>query len=216
MKYTLITAAALGAATLGLAACGGNTTAPPRNLGTPTGGLATPFPTNPPAITAAYTQIELWGRPAVKEAFENFNDHKTTNAVEPYVGSPADPLQGEIKSFEDTVRPPSTSANTDYGTTLQAILYPDEMQVNLADTTDKASYLGIETKGATGGLFGGRDLSDDVVDISLGAAFGNTLSKIGVLADDGEENTCISSDNLPSPRASQTKTSTFPYLAGPH
>ncbi len=37
------------------------------------------------------------GRPAVKEVFENFNDHKTTNAVEPYAGSPADPLQSEIK-----------------------------------------------------------------------------------------------------------------------
>jgi hypothetical protein len=28
-----------------------------------------------------------------------------------------------------------------------------------------ASYLGVETNGATGGLFGGRALTDDVVDI---------------------------------------------------
>ncbi len=211
MKNTPFILVALGALGLGLAACNsGSPSAPPFRSGNP---LATPLPTNPTAPTASYIQIELLSRPAVKEALENFNDHKTTNAVEPYAGSPADPLFAEIKSTEDTVRPPK--GGTDYGATLQTILYPNEIAVNLADMADNASYLGVETGGATGGKFGGRDPNDDVIDIDLGALFGNTLSKLGVLADDGQENNCISAQNV-AQNPTQMKTGTFPYLAGPH
>jgi hypothetical protein len=211
MKNTPLTLIALGVVAFGLAACnGGTATAPRLNTGN---ALATPLPTNPTAPTASYIQIELLSRPAVKEALENFNDHKTTNAVEPYAGAPADPLFAEIKSTEDTIRPPK--GGTDYGATLQTILYPNEIAVNLADTTDPASYLGVETGGATGGKFGGRDPNDDVIDIDLGALFGNTLSKLGVLADDGQENGCISAENV-TQNPTQMKTATFPYLAGPH
>ncbi len=211
MKNTLFVLTALGAISLGLAGCNGASTSAPRfNTGS---AFATPQPGNPPTSTASYVQIELLSRPAVKEALENFNDHKTTNAVEPYAGAPADPLFAEIKSTEDTVRPPK--GGTDYGATLQTILYPNEIAVNLADTADNASYLGVETGGATGGKFGGRDPNDDVIDIDLGALFGNTLSKLGVLADDGQENNCISVENV-AQNPTQMKTVSFPYLAGPH
>lgn len=212
MNRTLATLAALGASTLALAACNGSSTnVPPFSGGS---AFATPLPTNPTTPSGAYVQIELLSRPAVKEALENFNDHKTTNAVEPYAGAPADPLFGEIKSTEDTLRPPNASVGTDYGAALQSVLYPNEMTVNLASASN-ASYLGVETGGATGGTFGGRDLSDDVIDISLGALFGNTLAKLGVQKDDGEENACISQQNTPQ-RASQAKVAAFPYLAPPH
>jgi uncharacterized protein DUF4331 len=102
----------------------------------------------------------------------------------------------------------------DYGAALQSILYPNEMAVNLA-STDKASYLGVETGGATGGTFGGRDISDDVINIDLGAAFGNTLSALKVQPDDGQENNCISKQNV-AQAASQSKTGSFPYFAPPH
>src|ERR1700684_3366335 len=100
MKNSVIGLVALGALSLGLAACNGNSSVNLTGRGTGTGAsaLATPLPTNPPASTAAYVQVELLARPAVKEVFENFNDHKTTNAVEPYVGSPAAPLQAGIKA----------------------------------------------------------------------------------------------------------------------
>jgi hypothetical protein len=212
MKTSVLGLAAIGVLGLSMVACNsGGSSAPRFNTGS--NGLSTPLPANPPTSTASYIQIELLARPAVKEVFENFNDHKTTNAVEPYVGSPADPLQAEIKSTEDTVRPPK--AGLDYGATLATILYPNELTVNLADTTDPASYLGVETGGATGGKFGGRDLSDDVVDISLGALFGNTLSALGVIGDDGEENACLSNDHV-AQNPSQAKFSGFPYAAAPH
>jgi hypothetical protein len=209
-KYVFGLAAA-GTLAIGLLGCNSSRSLPaaPGN----NGGLATPLPTNPPTSTASFVQIELLARPAVKEVFENFNDHKTTNAVEPYVGSPADPLQAEIKSFEDTVRPPK--AALDYGATLATILYPNEIAADLSNTTDRASYLGVETGGATGGKFGGRDLSDDVVGISLGALFGNTLSSLGVIADDGEENACLAAEHV-AQNPTQAKTATFPYAAVPH
>jgi hypothetical protein len=200
------------ASALGLGGCnGGSTSVPPFTSGST---YATPQPANPTTPTASYVQIELLARPAVKEALENFNDHKTTNAVEPYAGAPADPLYAEIKSTEDTLRPPNAALGTDYGAAAQSILYPNEIAVNLGSTTN-ASYLGVETGGATGGTFGGRDLGDDVINISLGALFGNTLAKLNVQKDDGEENNCISQQNT-SQRASQAKIATFPYLSPPH
>lgn len=212
MKNSIIGLAALGALVLGLAACNGGSATSVPVLGS--SGFATPLPTNPTTSTGSYVQIELLSRPAVKEALENFNDHKLTNKVEPYAGSPADPLYAEIKAIENTVRPPNASLGTDYGAALQTILYPNEIAVNLA-SADKASYLGVETGGVTGGTFGGRDISDNVIDISLGALFGNTLSALKVQKDDGEENACISQQNTPQ-RASQAKIASFPYLAPAH
>ena len=210
MTNRLFALAAVGALSLAFSACSSKASM----VGpAPATGLPTPQPTNPTTPTGTYTQIELLARPAIKEVFENFNDHKTTNAVEPYAGTPADPLPAEIKGTEDTLRPATVA--TDYGAGLQGLLYPNEYAVNLSDTSGKAAYLGVETGGATGSKFGGRDPNDDVVNISLGALFGNTLSALGVLADDGEENNCISKENVVQD-PSQMKTTTFPYLASPH
>lgn len=165
-----------------------------------------------PPATTTYTQIELLSRPAVKEVFETFATHATSNAAEPY----ADPtIQTNIQAFTDAVRPPNAAKGTDYGKVLASVLYPNVLQVDLSDTTDAATYLGIETGGVTGGKFGGRDPSNDVIDISLGALFGNVLTLVGV-PDDGEENNCLSTQNITKPNPTQAATSTFPYLATPH
>ena len=55
-----------------------------------------------------------------------------------------------------------------------------------------ATYLGVETK-----------------DLSLGAIYGSTLSKVGLTQDDHAETECLKSDNIvPSAHA----LSDFPYL----
>ena len=188
---------AVGALGLSLAACGSN------NVNT------TPVT---PAQTG-YTQIEVLSRPAVKELFEKFVDHQTTNAVEPY----NDPtLQGEIQSFTDALRAPNATVGSDYGKALAGILYPNEMTADLSQS-GVASYLGVETGGATGGKFGGRALTDDVIDISLGAVFGGTLAALKVQPEDndGEENNCLTKDNV-TQRTTQVPTATFPYMAVPH
>ena len=199
--------ATVGALGLSLAACSSNnngptlTPGPPNNVVQPTG----PF-----------TQIERLSRPAVKEVFETFVQHQQSNAVEPY----NDPVvQGAIKSTEDALRPPT--ANTDYGAALQGVLYPDEYAVDLTQT--KGGYLGVETKGALGqGTFGGRNINDDVIGVSLLALFGNGLSTLGLQPDDNQENPCIASQGgKPLAPAlnidpTQASTTTFPYLNTPH
>jgi len=151
----------------------------------------------------AYKQIELLSRPAVKEAFEMFEDHNKTNRSEPY----NDPvLQGEIESFAAMFRDQTTAQ------TLQAVLYPNVMKVDLSQNTTTASYLGYETGGATGSKFGGRALNDDIIDISLGAIFGNTLSALGLIPDDHKEVPCLTTDNV---AYDKSNTKTFPYVQAP-
>ncbi len=200
MIKQFINLAIVGGFGIALAGCGGSgnpvfSPGPPAPGGGGGGGNAT------------YTQIERLSRPAVKEVFETFVQHQTTNAVEPY-NSNGDPLFGSIKATEDTLRPPTATA--DYGAALQTVLYPDVLQVNLDGTT--AGYLGVETKTAAAN-FGGRNPNDDVIATSLGAIFGNTLPKLGLVPEDGQENNCLLTENVAPTVAS---TGTFPYLAGPH
>ena len=153
--------------------------------------------------TVAYKQIELLSRPAVKEAFEMFEDHNKTNRSEPY----DDPvLKGQIKSFSLMYR------SKTWADTLQSILYPNVMKADLSQNTTQAAYLGYETGGATGSKFGGRGLDDDVIDISLGAIFGNTLSALGLIPDDKKEIPCLALDNVGYDKHNTDK---FPYIQAP-
>jgi hypothetical protein len=202
MTKSIATATSVAALALGLGGCGGGTV------------HLSPQPVVSGSPTSQYVQIERLSRPAVKEVFEPFQDHQISNAAEPY----NDPtISADIKATEDAVRPPT--ATTDYGTVLQSILYPDEYAVNVngtsvpINTAGSGNFLGFETtKGAD---FGGRSPSDDVIALELSALFGNTLSTLGLVADDGEENNCISKQNVVI-AASQQPNSTFPYFAAPH
>ena len=204
MKYS-IQILAIGALGLGLAACGGNNN---------NGAVSTPATSTPVTLGTKFVQIELLARPAVKELFEKFVDHQTTNAVEPYADTT---LQGEIQTFTDALRPPNASVGSDYGKALASVLYPNWITADVSQSGG-AAYLGNETGGATSATkstFGGRAVTDDVIAISLGAVFGATLPAIKVQPEDKEENNCLSADNTPQ-RVSQTPGTTFPYLAGPH
>jgi hypothetical protein len=95
------------------------------------------------------------------------------------------------------------------------VLYPNELTADLSQS-GAASYLGVETGGATGGLFGGRGLTDDVIDISLGAVFGNTIPAITGVPDDGKENGCLTNEHVTSGQGGTQTQSSYPYLAQPH
>ncbi len=209
MKF-IKTLATAGALSLALGACSSNSN----------GVHLTPQPSgNNVQPAGPFTQIERLSRPAVKEVFETFVQHQQSNAVEPYADAT---IQGAIKSTEDALRPPT--ANTDYGTALQGVLYPDEYTVDLTQT--KGGFLGAETKGAVpgSGPFGGRNINDDVIGVELFALFGKGLSVLGLQQDDGQANTCISSQGGTAPPGkpalnidpSQASTTTFPYLHTPH
>lgn len=150
----------------------------------------------------SFVQIELLARPAVKEAFEAFKSHNKTNRSEPY----ADPtLHRQIGSFTRQFRSAAIAK------TLQTILYPNEMKLDLSQNATTAAYLGVESGGATGSKFGGRALNDDIIDLSLGAIFGNTLAYLGV-PDDKKEAPCLTTDNV---AYSSTTGSSFPFVQAP-
>jgi hypothetical protein len=199
MRQFLTTFAAVYVLVLGAASCNSNSSSGPAPV--------------PP--TAQFTQIERLARPAVKELFQAFANHDGTNRTSPA----AQPLSGqtlyqEIGSFTTSV----AGRDAAHAATLQAVLIPDEVSADLSKT-GTGSYLGVETGGATAAdkdTFGGRTLADDVIDISLGAVFGNTLSALGLIPDDGKEVPCLTTDNVPQQNAADNVTTTFPYVGTPH
>ena len=153
-----------------------------------------------------WTQIERLGRPAVKEAFEAYDSHDKTNRSTP---SKDPQLPDDIYTFTTTVAGRSPAiANV-----LKAVLIPDEIAADLSQKGVPAAYLGVETGGATGSKFGGRGLTDDIIDISLGAIFGNTIPALKLAPDDGKESPALESDHV-GPQQKYGKT--FPYLNAPY
>jgi hypothetical protein len=160
-----------------------------------------------------YQQIERLSRPAIKEATQMFSQHNDTNRVSP-VQQPlsAQSLFQSIGTFVTQV----AGRRADYATTLQSILIPDEMAADLSQSTTKAAYLGVETKGATGSTYGGRALTDDVITIDLSAIFGTTLSDLGLVSPDGKQSPCLATDNVPVDSGAKHFTSTFPFVGQPN
>lgn len=202
MRRTFLTFAAIYAVVLGTSSCnGGAASAPNFNAGNTGPGVQ-------------YQQLERLARPAIKELFQQFANHDGTNRTSPaQTPLSSQTLYQEIGSFTTTV----AGRDATHAAKLQAILIPDEIAADLSNLTDKASYLGVETGGATGGKFGGRGLPDDVIDISLGAVFGNTLTALGLAADDGHASPCLTTDNVPQKNAQDNVTPlVFPYVGAPH
>lgn len=158
--------------------------------------------------TTTYKQMDRLARPVVNEVFATVanNRHKINDE-----NNPTDDISNlalDIQSFM-TGTAGRSQATTDV---VKAVLVPDVMVADLSKSGTGA-YLGVETNGATGGTFGGRELTDDVVDTSLGVVFGNTVSALGLAANDGNEIPTLTSDNVGS--GGKHFTSTFPYLGAP-
>jgi hypothetical protein len=157
---------------------------------------------------ATFVQQDRLARPIVNEALATVsnNRHKINNRNNP-TDDPNE-LANDIESFL-TFPANRSRAIKDV---IKAVLIPDVMIADLSKP-GPASYLGVETNGATGGLFGGRALTDDVVDISLNIVFGTTISDLGLAPADGNEIPALTSDNV-GPEAKHFKDK-FPYLGDP-
>ena len=151
-----------------------------------------------------YTQIERLGNPLVSEVFFPKRDHGLHNSRTPIddsksMGLGGSDVPGHIRTFVSSF--PNRTEKTI--TTLQAVLSPDELLVfpNRAPAT--AGWLSW----ALANGYGGRKLSDDVVDVGLSAVFGNALDAAQPVLNG------LTSDNVgPSARSFST---TFPYLEAP-
>lgn len=186
-----------------LAGCGGGKST--FNTGT-TGANAIP------STTQTFFQTDRLARPVVNEVFATFaNNRHLVNDTD----NPTDDKTELIKDIETFMTGPNSVAGRDRNTTetVKAVLIPDVMVADLSVNSTSAAYLGSETGGATGSKFGGRALRDDVVDTSLGVIFGNTLSKLGLVADDKKEIPTLTSDNVGS--GAKNYSGSFPYLGSP-
>jgi hypothetical protein len=221
-RKTIIAAAA---ATLALVACNGSTNP-----------VTSPAPTSNPLGAPPYKQLDRLNRPAINEVFAMFGQHQANNADMP--NDDAAGIKPQIITFMTSVAGRSaTIANV-----MGAVLTPDVQIADLSGTSQSCigaapgtcnNYLGVESGGATqlpSGLrpFGGRALTDDVVSISLGAIFGNTIPALGLAPDDGKEQDGradpafpagkrpnLTSDNVTWQTAPKHFSTTFPYLGAP-
>lgn len=153
-----------------------------------------------------FTQIERLGNPLVSEVFFPKRDHGLHNTKSPFEDPAPMPaggtdVPGHIRSFMSAF--PNRTEKTI--TTLQTVFSKDMLMTfpNRAPAT--ASWLSWALQPGVG--YGGRKLSDDVVDAALMAAFGNLLDPAQpVLAG-------LTSDNVPS--SVRQFSATFPYLEAP-
>jgi hypothetical protein len=151
-----------------------------------------------------YTQIERLGNPLVSEVFFPKRDHGLHNNKTPIddsksMGLGGSDVPGHIRSFVSQF--PNRTEKTI--TTLQAVLSPDELLVFPNRAAGTAGWLSW----ALANGYGGRKLSDDVVDVGLSAVFGNALDAAQPVLNG------LTSDNVgPSVRSFSA---TFPYLEAP-
>lgn len=224
LSLTSKTILAAAFAALALSACNGSSNP------------STTPPTANPLGNPPYKQVDRLNRPAVNEVFATFAQHQANNADTP--NDDAATLKPQIVSFMTNVAGRSSAIAGVVGT----VLTPDVQIADLSGASQACigaapgtcnNYLGVETGGATqlpSGLkpFGGRALTDDIVGISLGAIFGNTIPALGLAPDDNKEQDGradtafpsghrpnLTTDNVTWQTAPKHFTTTFPYLGAP-
>ncbi|MEO7501456.1 MAG: DUF4331 family protein [Gemmatimonadaceae bacterium] len=153
-----------------------------------------------------YTQIERLGNPLVSEVFFPKRDHGLHNNKGPSddtktMDQGGTDVRGHIRAFVSSFGPTRTETTI---ATLSAVLAPDMLMVfpNRSTAAGNVGWLTWALKPNVG--YGGRLLTDDVVDVGLSSVFGNALDPSQpVLAG-------LTSDNVgPSVRSFSA---TFPYL----
>ena len=183
--YTAVLGAGL---VLGLAACDDDSTTGPDN-------------------TRTYRQIERLGNPLVSEVFFPKRDHGLHNTKSPSedalaMGDGGTDVPGHVRAFVSQF--PGRTEKTI--TTLQAVLSPDMLVVYPNRNGSNAGWLTWALAPGVG--YGGRKLTDDVVDTGLAAVFGNALDPAQAsLAG-------LTSDNVAA--SVRSFGATFPYLPAAH
>jgi Domain of unknown function (DUF4331) len=166
-----------------------------------------------------YHQQDRLARPAINEVLATVSNlrHHINNTDNPT--DDATQLKTDIQSFLTFPAGRSTAIKN----AIEAVLVPDVMIADLSQRGVHAAYLGVESQGLSGSKFGGRALTDDVVDIDLMAIFGPLIPNLsaanpnlfgGVIPDDGNELPPFETDNVGA--GGKVFLNTFPYLGVPH
>jgi len=147
-----------------------------------------------------FNQVQRLGNPLVSEVFLAKKDHGFHGSIGPDGDAAA--FGGTVKGFVAAFRPQATTLQN----TLASVLLPDMLIVQ----TDKAPTTAGWLSWALSNGWGGRKLTDDVVDVGLTGIFSDLL--------DPTQSVCkpftlpLCTDNVGSHSTFQTA---FPYLANP-
>jgi hypothetical protein len=153
-----------------------------------------------PSTTREFNQVQRLGNPLLSEVFLAKRDHAFHGSIGP---------ASDVAAFAPTVQAFPTSFGRDplIGNTLSSVLLPDMLIVQLDKDPSTAGWLSW----ALADGYGGRKLSDDVVDAGLTAIFGPLLG-------DPSHQLCanfalpLCTDNVPDPGR---HAAAFPYLNPP-
>ena len=156
------------------------------------GGVTTPV--SPVTPVRTFTQVERLGNPLVSEVFFAKRDHGLANSSAP-VTDVANGFGDKIKAFTNAFNRGPMIANT-----LAAVLVPDMLMVYPNRAGNTSGWLSW----ALANGYGGRNLSDDVVDAGLTAIFGKLLDPAATVLPG------LTSDNIST--STRTYLTTFPYL----
>jgi hypothetical protein len=156
--------------------------------------------TAPIQTTRMFNQVQRLGNPLVSEVFLAKKDHPFHGSIGP--SDDAASFGANVKGFVAAFRPQATTLQN----TLASVLLPDMLIVQ----TDKAGSSAGWLTWALANGYGGRKLTDDVVDTGLSAIFSDLLDPTQAVCKPGALPLCT--DNVGS---HSTFTTTFPYLAPP-
>ena len=147
-----------------------------------------------------YEQVEFLGNPLVSEVTIVKANHDRYNRTQPYNTSE---FGAQSLAFINAFR----GGQPVVANTLGAVLYPDMLIVESSRNPATSGWLSW----ALANGWGGRNLSDDVVDAGLSAIFGKIVSADGAFCDNGQLPLCT--DNVPANDKAFSKR--FPYMAAP-
>ncbi len=147
-----------------------------------------------------YDQVEFLGNPLVSEVTIVKANHDRYNRTQPYNTAEFLP---QTAAFVTSFGRPLSLAQT-----LGSVLYPDMLIVDSSKNPATAGWLSW----ALASGWGGRKLTDDVVDVGLTAIFSTLLEAEGAKCAPFELPLCT--DNVDA--NDKAFMGSFPYLAAPH
>lgn len=150
-----------------------------------------------PQLDRTYDQIERLGNPLTSEVFLAKRNHGFHNSGNPNTDAANHGV--ELRAFVRNVG----GRNETVANTIASVLLPDMLIVQ----TDKPGTGAGWLTWALANAYGGRKLTDDVVDAGLAAIFGPLLSNQNVTMQ-------LTTDNVSA--NDKQFSATFPYLATPH
>lgn len=150
--------------------------------------------------SVVYEQIDFLGNPLVAEVTIVKANHDAYNRTMPYASATYKP---QTESFIVNVagRPLA------YAQVVSGVLYPDMLVVDSSKPASSAGWLSW----ALANGYGGRKLTDDVVDVGLYAIFSSLLSPDGASCAPGALPLCTDNVNAND----KPFMASFPYLAAP-